>query len=426
MDEIKYDYYSISLPHITEKSVFLPITAQETNESKNVISALYQGRVNQPNISYFHPKMGSINYQAAELFISKGQQIYPQDNYHDAELIILHKPTTNAPILYSCFLLKSNGDTLLKHKIQNTGIDEIIKQTQTSIQELGHHIYDRTVPAQTSIYNQELTLCMNNYITQSSPKMDIYEKYCKDGAPCIVVVFKEIINISTEINSPFSTISNVSGIWSSKEGYETKDTLVEDTLVEDNDDILNTLQQTKETLVESIPNILNKQTGIQDTKNTKDIKDDYLECEFLPGGIDSEDVKVYEIPIGSQVYTDGTSSDWISMVAKNVVVFMGAFIAFFVYPQIYNFFKKKLDDSPNLSWLSETKWTDVFIFKSIGSWYNLILTTIFLTNSIILFSIGTAFLSYSFVLSGLVIIFSYIFGYMGIGYLNSIQPSTLS
>ena len=262
---------------------------------------------------------------------------------------------------------------------------------------------------------------MNNYITQSSPKMDIYEKYCKDGAPCIVVVFKEIINISTEINSPFSTISNVSGIWSSKEGYETKDTLVED-----NDDILNTLQQTKETLVESIPNILNKQTGIQDTKNTKDIKDDYLECEFLPGGIDSEDVKVYEIPIGSQVYTDGTSSDWISMVAKNVVVFMGAFIAFFVYPQIYNFFKKKLDDSPNLSWLSETKWTDVFIFKSIGSWYNLILTTIFLTNSIILFSIGTAFLSYSFVLSGLVIIFSYIFGYMGIGYLNSIQPSTLS
>lgn len=403
MDEIKYDYYSISLPHITGKSVFLPITAQETNESKNVISALYQGRVNQPNISYFHPKMGSINYQAVELFISKGQKIYPQDNYHDAELIILHKPTTNAPILYSCFLLKSNGDTLLKHKIQNTGIDEIIKQTQPSI------------------YNQELTLCMNNYITQSSPKMDIYEKYCKDGAPCIVVVFKEIINISTEINSPFSTISNVSGIWSSKEGYETKDTLVED-----NDDILNTLQQTKETLVESIPNILNKQTGIQDTKNTKDIKDDYLECEFLPGGIDSEDVKVYEIPIGSQVYTDGTSSDWISMVAKNVVVFMGAFIAFFVYPQIYNFFKKKLDDSPNLSWLSETKWTDVFIFKSIGSWYNLILTTIFLTNSIILFSIGTAFLSYSFVLSGLVIIFSYIFGYMGIGYLNSIQPSTLS
>ena len=351
MHEIKHDYYSISLPHITaDKSVFLPITAPDMKATisppKNVISALFQGRVNQPNMSYIHPKLGSINYQAVELFISKGQHIYPQDKNHDAELIILHKPTTNAPKLYSCFLLKTKG---VSSSMVDTDIDAIIKQTHTP-----------------SLYHQELTLCMNNYITKSSPKMDIYEKYSEDGSPCIVVIFKEIINISTAIK-------------------------------EENESLFENFQ-------EAI---------------TDNIKDDYLECEFLPGGVDSEDVKVYEIPIGSQVYTDGTSSDWISMLAKNIVVFMGAFIAFFIYPQIYNFFKKKMDDSPNSSWLSETKWADVFIFKNIGSWYNLILTIIFLIISIILISIGITFLSYSFVLSGLFIIFSYIFGYMGIGYLNS-------
>jgi hypothetical protein len=344
IDEIKYDYYSISLPHITEKS-----GSESDIMGENVISAAYLGRVNQPNISYINPKTGSINYQAVELFISKGQQIYPQETTHDAELIILHRPTTNAPKLYTCFLLK------YKPNVASTEIDAIIQHTKTS-----------------SIYHQDLNLCMNNYITQD--KLDIYEKYNKDGSPCFMVVFKNIIPISTNYASETKEIASI---------FE------------------------------------NFQEGA-----TVD-KSDYLECEYLPGGVDSEDVQVYEIPIGSKVYTDGTSSDWVSLVAKNAIVFMAASIAFFGFPVLYNFFKKKLNSA--YPTIIEPRWkkTGIYILSSIESIYNLLLTSIFSIIAIILIIVGLSKdeMSNSLVLSGLVIIFSYLFGYMGLMFLNRDIPT---
>ena len=337
IDEIKYDYYSISLPHIIEKS-------EETG--KNVISAVYQGRVNQPNISFIHPKTGSINYQAVELFISKGRQIYPQETTHDAELIILHQPTTNAPKLYSCFLLKHESG------VASTEIDAIIQHTNNT---------------SSTIYHQDLNLCMNDYIKQEPPKLDIYEKYNKDGSPCLMVVFQNIIPISSNYVREMNIVENF------QEGA-TVDT------------------------------------------------SDYLECEYLPGGVESKDVQVYEIPIGSQVYTDGTSSDWVSLVAKNAIVFMAASIAFFVFPLVYIFFKKKLK-STNPS-IIEPIWseTGIYILSSIGSIYNLVLTMIFLIIGIMLITVGLSTMSNSLVLSGLVILFSYTFGYMGLMFLNRDIP----
>ena len=256
-NELKYDYYSIALPHIRCES------------KNNIIKAVYQGRVNEPNISYSNSKTGIINYQAIELIISKGQNMYTQETTHDSELIILHRPTTNAPKLYSCFLLKHNSG------VASTEIDKIIQDTQTP----------------STLYQQERSLCMNNYITrkneQESPNTYIYEKNDENGIPCIVVVFLDIISISSEI-------------------YKKK--------------------------TESIfENFEERMT------NT----DDYLECEYLPGGIETEEVQVYEIPIGSKVYTQGITSDWVVMVAMNVFVFMSASFAFFVYPLIYFFIKKK-------------------------------------------------------------------------------------
>jgi hypothetical protein len=343
MDEIKYDYYSISLPHITEKS------GSGLESKKNVISAVYQGRVNQPNISFIHPKTGSVNYQAVELFISKGQLMYPQETTHDAELIILHRPTTNSPKLYSCFLLKYNS------QVTSTDIDAII-QTPSNM------------------YNQELTLCMNDYITKKG-SLDIYEKNSY-----IVVVFQDIIPIMGD--------GDKSGIY--------------------------------------LPSLFSSplHEGLTDTKDTID---NYFECEYLPGGINAGDVQVYEIPVGSQVYTDGTSSDWVSLVAKNVVVFMAASIAFFLFPQTYNFLKKKINDEPKFKYLTEPKWLEppIFIMSNMGSWFNLILTLIFFIIAIILIIAGLSSLSNSLTLSGVVILFSYMFGYMGIMYLHKTPQTPL-
>jgi hypothetical protein len=343
IDEIKYDYYSISLPHIIEKSDSETGIVWESTQ-KNIITGVYQGRVNQPNISFIHPKTGLINYQAVEIFISKGQSLYPQETTHDAELIILHRPTTNAPKLYTCFLLKHNS------QVNSTEIDEIIKYVRTP----------------SIMYNQDLNLCMNNYIKDGeSPKLDIYEKYGKDRSPCFIVVFTNIIHISTNCS-------------------ETK---------------------------KITPIFENFQEGA-----TVDESSNYLECEYLPGGVDTKDVQVYEIPIGSQVYTDGTSSDWVSLVAKNAVVFMAASIAFFGFPLVYNFFKKKLTSA--YPTMTETRWSDIYILSSIGSIYNLLLTIIFFINIIILILVGLSTMSNSLVLSGLIILFSYGFGYMGLMFLN--------
>lgn len=352
MDEIKYDYYSILLPHITEK------TGSGLGDSqKNVISAVYQGRVNQPNISFIHPKNGSVNYQAVELFISKGQLMYPQETTHDAELIILHRPTTNSPKLYSCFLLKYNS------QVASTDIDAIIKTAHNT---------------PSNMYNQELTLCMNDYITKKgSPNLDIYEKNSYDGTPYIVVVFQDIIPIMGDGDK-----------------YEIR-----------------------------FPSLFSPlHEGLTD--DTTDTIDNYFECEYLPGGIDAGDVQVYEIPIGSQVYTDGTSSDWVSLVAKNVVVFMAASIAFFLFPQAYNFFKNKIRAEPKLQYLIEPRWPDTFIMSNMGSLFNLILTVIFFIIAIILIATGLSSLSNSLTLSGVVILFSYMFGYMGIMFLHKTPPLT--
>lgn len=340
INEIKYDYYSISLPHITGES------------NKNIITAVYQGRLNQPNISYNSSKMGLINYQAVELFISKGQHMYPQETTHDSELIILHRPTTNAPKLYSCFLLKQNS------MVASTEIDDIIKHINTP----------------PTVYKQEISLCMNTQIKKDqdgeTPKMDIYEKKDKDGEPCIFVVFQDIIQISSEIDKK-----------ESKSIFE---------------------------------NFTEKMTD----------NDDYLECEYLPGGIDTEEVQVYEIPIGSKVYTNGITSDWVTMVAMNLFVFMSASFAFFVYPLIYNFLKKKMDNDESLYILTIPRWKDIFILESMGSWYNLILTLLFFINSLILIILGFVYLSVSFFLSGLISLFSFVFGYMGISYLNQGKQTT--
>ena len=355
MDEINYDYYSISLPHITEKSGSGLI-------EKNVISAVYQGRVNQPNISFIHPKTGSVNYQAVELFISKGQLMYPQETTHDAELIILHRPTTNSPKLYSCFLLKYNS------QVASTDIDAIIKTA---------HITPSTV------YNQELTLCMNDYITKKG-SLDIYEKNSYDGTPYIVVVFQDIIPIMGDGDHLPSIFSIFGGRSSSSPLRE----------------------------------------GLTDTTiDTTDTIDNYFECEYLPGGIEDGDVQVYEIPIGSQVYTDGTTSDWVSLVAKNVIVFMAASIAFFLFPLAYIFFKKKIDNT-KFQYLIDPRWTGIFIMGYMGSWFNLILTLIFFIIAFILIVIGLSSLSDSLTLFGCVILFSYMFGYMGIMFLTPQTPQT--
>lgn len=335
-NEIKYDYYSILLSHINGES------------NKNIITALYQGRLNEPNISLNSSKMGLINYQAVELFISKGQQMYPQETTHDSELIILHRPTTNSPKLYSCFLLKQNS------MIDSIEIDDIIQ-----------HI---NLPK--TVYKEEITLCMNNYITKNgaTPKMDIYEKKDEDGETCIFIVFQDIIQISSEINKK-----------ESKSIFENFTERMTDT-------------------------------------------DDYYECEYLPGGIDMEEVQVYEIPIGSKVYTNGITSDWVTIVAMNLFVFMSASFAFFVYPLIYFFLKDKMDNSEKLLFLSIPRWKDITILSSMGSWYNLILTLLFLILPII----GTiSSLIYLFIpafLSGLIGIFSFLFGYMGISYKNLDKP----
>ena len=77
-----------------------------------------------------------------------------------------------------------------------------------------------------------------------------------------------------------------------------------------------------------------------------------------------------------------------------------------------------MDDDKNLFFLTLPRWKDIFILSSMGSWYDLILTFIFLLSSIGGIIAGIIFLSAAFFFSGLIGIFSFLFGYMGINYIN--------
>lgn len=398
---LRYNYYPMDCINIR---TLQDENEKQQNENVNVNEkkiATYQGKINQPNLSY-KKNNEVIHYQSKELRIcNKIHQMNQQEQ--EGEIMILHTPTTSSLKLYACFPFLSDKN------IASTDIDKIFFSN--------------------TIQNEEkpLSLEMNQYI-HLLPKVRIYETYDVYGELCHVVFFEEMIHINHKIHLFLS--ENMIQLQEKNRVFTNYPFLAKTKNYQDSIVIESKLRSSfflfqnteNHTLSMNNSSLLfkeNKNTelikeGMENNNNNE--KDEVIySCEYLP--IDSEDmVQVLQVPLGSPGYSNLVGSQ-VSNLFINNGIFMFIVILFFcLTPFCYNFFYTKIKESNDYRtiYLDKIDWS---IFRGTNmNLYNLILLLIVFMSTLLLLIWGFGFGNETASSIGLFLPFSAFIGYLGISF----------
>ena len=184
MKDCAFDYY--------------PIQCSDIRCTRNgTIQANFTGRINQPNVLYDNNASqcasivsNTINtllsqYQASELTITRLPSLSLHID-HDAELIVSHRATTNAPAMHVCFLLKGSAS------VPSSSIDRLLQVA---------HIDS---PSMMSESIEPVVLCLNDYVPSLTlPGATNMQEYAgKDpvtSMPYTCIVIESVIHIASAL-----------------------------------------------------------------------------------------------------------------------------------------------------------------------------------------------------------------------------------
>jgi hypothetical protein len=157
---------------------------------KRFIKYNFQGRANQPNISYTsqESKLGHIplGYQAMEMFICTTPESYQEFPFLEplvrdsrsihGVIVISHSPLTNGPILYSCFFL-----THSRVSLPETAALERLFKFEDGMKR--------------AIQTEPKYVAMNDYLGHDAPIVWKNRENAR-GDDCIVVIFPQLIPVN--------------------------------------------------------------------------------------------------------------------------------------------------------------------------------------------------------------------------------------
>lgn len=166
---IIYDYYSIECKMIKS-------TPYEIN-------TVYLGQQNRPNITHVENKKKTFYYATQLSILGKIHNI----SGSMGEIMITHKSSTSSSLLLCYFPISYKNHT------HPTDIDNLLSHSEND-----------KVQFYTNIY-----IDMNEHTT-SSDTVHQYRTNNRYGNQCHVIVFREIINIATDITKSLQLTSNSS------------------------------------------------------------------------------------------------------------------------------------------------------------------------------------------------------------------------
>jgi len=192
---------------------YYPITIREVQRNDWMISSVYRGNTNNPNISLNINDYFPSYYQTSELCIY-GNPLHP--GQHSAELVIKHEPTSSSITpLYVCFLL---------YKKYSNVANTLVESPDSPFNQLKPIIYsDDSVDIDLSSFLKPYQVFFQEKQKNDLPiKWTIYTSISReDGNGCLVVLIDNPIFIdsstldkiphATMIEAPFVTY-DISGL----------------------------------------------------------------------------------------------------------------------------------------------------------------------------------------------------------------------
>jgi hypothetical protein len=381
---MKFDYY--------------PIQCSDIQCTRNgTIRATFPGRINQPNVLYDNNHLatsieplerGSINtlysqYQASELTITCLPSLSLHID-HDAELIVSHHATTNAPAMHVCFLLKGSAAA-----VPLSSIDRLLQVA---------HIDS---PSMLSESIEPVVLFLNDYVPGLTHSKSIQEYHGKDpvtSIPYTFIVIETVIHIASALKGDGGQPLAHRDAWLSP----------------------TSLVKTKEGFV-TVTGADGKTGHAMDDSDGNNV----MQCDVLP--YDADDTE----PVLNMSYSiDSFSKQYATSMMFYIVLLVVSVVSFFILPMGYLYFYKmsnheNIPDTPNVS--SFIKWF-FYNFSSVGlnKWgffnrFDIASTVTFLVAGVILLAIGFSQTNAALILSGIVLLVSYFIGVAGTKYLYLMQ-----
>lgn len=372
------------------------------------IQASFPGRINQPNVLYDltnSVKPSSTNpketvttllthYQASELTITPSPSLSLHID-HDAELIVSHRATTNAPPMHVCFLLK--GSSAVPSAVPST-IDHLL------------HIAHILSPSMLPVALEPTVLCLNDYLPSLAGGNVPYTEYSgKDpvtSMPYTLIVVETVIPIASSLKGdggrPLAhreTWLSPTSLVKSKEGFVT-------------------------TTVKSKEGFVTVSSGGK-TGYAMEAGDNVMQCDVLP--YDADDTE----PVLNMNYSiDSFSKQYATSMMFYIVLLLVSAISFFLLPMGYMYFYNLSNPPPgesyqNMSsvirWLFKLTTNTTLLKWGISNRFDIASTMSFLIIGIVLLAVGFSQTSAALILTGIVLLVSYFMGVAGTKYIYMMQ-----
>ena len=395
---------------------YYPIQCSDIQCTRNgTIRATFPGRINQPNVLYDNNHLatsiepierGSIHtlysqYQASELTITCLPSLSLHID-HDAELIVSHRATTNAPAMHVCFLLKGAA------AVPSSSIDRLLQVA---------HIDS---PSMLSESIEPVVLCLNDYVHDLIHSKSIQEYHGKDpvtSMPYTFIVIETVIHVASALKgdggqplahrdawlSPTSLVKTKEGFAQGQAQGHAYDQ-----------------GQAQEGFV-TVTGADGKTGHAMDDSDGNNV----MQCDVLP--YDADDTE----PVLNMSYSiDSFSKQYATSMMFYIVLLVVSVVSFFILPMGYLYFYKmsnheNIPDTPNVS--SFIKWFFYnFSSVSLNKWgffnrFDIASTVTFLVAGVILLGIGFSQTNAALILSGIVLLVSYFIGVAGTKYLYLMQ-----
>ena len=366
------------------------------------IQASFPGRINQPNVLYDltnSVKQSSnptetvttllTHYQASELTITPSPSLSLHID-HDAELIVSHRATTNAPPMHVCFLLKGSSSSAVPTP---SAVPSTVPSVPSAIDHLLQiaHIHS---PSMLPVALEPTVLCLNDYLPLTSGNVPYTEYSGKDpvtSMPYTLIVVETVIPIASSLKGdggrPLAhreTWLSPTSMVKSKEGFVTVSS--------------------------------DGKTGYAMGDG-----DNVMQCDVLP--YDADDTE----PVLNINYSvDSFSKQYATSMMFYVMLMLVSAISFFLLPMGYMYFYN-LSNPPIGSSNSMMRWFFTEYFSTnLQKWgiynkFDIGSTLAFLISGIVLLAVGFSQTNAALILSGIVLLLSYFMGVAGTKYIYMMQ-----
>jgi uncharacterized membrane protein YgcG len=355
------------------------------------------------------------HYQATECSITQVPSLSLHID-HDAELIVTHCATTNAPALYVCFLLKGSAPTA------PSAIDKLLHSAQISS------------PSMLPETPEPLILCLNDYVPPS-PDVPYSEYKGKDpvtNLPYTFLVIETVIHIASSLKGDGGQPLRHRDAWlslnslvKSKEGFvidpnkatvKSKEGFVIDpnkATVQSAD--VESNKATKEGFVQVDKNDASK--GFAFTNNDTN---NIMQCDVLP--YDADDTT----PVDRMNYSvDSFSQQYATSMMFYIILVLVGLVSFFGFPMIYLYFYTQVNNQgsnkiPFFRDIHESFFKKYYL-TGMYTWFDFIATVLSVVAVITLLSIGFSLSNGALILSGCAILVSYVISVVGVKYIFAMQ-----